>query len=457
MITLRNTSLSGRLLGGLFLLLILFFGVTVFALDSLFHRLTDQALQDRLEGQLVALIAASDPDATGNVHPDAPLAEPRFETPGSDLYGLIQDQQGRVIWHSRSAGTVRDLARSVPPSGPSPTGKRRFERSSADGLEWEKVQLTVAWELAADSHRQFTFTVAENLQSYRAQLRLFRVQLLGWFGTLTLLLLIAVSVLLRTALQPLRRLETEIGAIEQGERSALSEGYPRELAGVSKNLNALLDSERDRAERYRQTLGNLAHELKTPLAIMRTQPGHDAKLIERMDQIVAHQLRRARISAGSTLGQAPVDLGAIVAELVVTLGKVHADKRLDVEVRGSAACAGDRGDLLELLGNLLDNAYKWARRQVTVDISSVTDERSGRSQSRIVIDDDGPGWGDQDPHRLFERGVRADESQPGHGLGLSIVQDLVEAYDGEILAGNARSGGARIELRLPAVKESAAR
>ena len=457
MITLRGSSLSGRLLGGLFLLLILFFGVTVFALDSLFHRLSDRALHDRLEGQLVALIAASDPDESGNVHPDAPLAEPRFDTPGSDLYGLIQDQRGRVIWRSRSAGALDDLAHAVPPSGPSPTGKRRFERTRAEGIEWEKVHLTVAWELATNSHRQFTFTVAENLQSYLAQLRLFRVQLLGWFGTLTLLLLIAVSVLLRTALQPLRRLESEIGAIEHGERSALSRGYPRELAGVSKNLNALLDSERSRAERYRQTLGNLAHELKTPLAIMQTQPGHDPQLIERMNQIVAHQLRRARISAGSTLGQAPVELGTLVAELVATLDKVYAAKRLKIEVSGAAACGGDRGDLLELLGNVLDNAYKWARKRVIVAIAVVPDTRPGQSSVRVLIEDDGPGWGAQNPMQLFERGARADETQPGHGLGLSIVRDLVEAYDGEILAGDSQDGGARIELRLPAVKDTASR
>ena len=451
-------SLSGRLLGGLFLLLILFFGVTVFALDSLFHRLADQAMHDRLEGQLVALIAASDPDSQGNVHPDAPLAEPRFETPGSGLYGLIQDGTGRVIWRSRSAVALSEVSRAHSANAPQAKGVRRFERVQTDGVEWEKVHLTVAWELAATSHRQFTFTVAENLRSFRAQLRLFRVQLLGWFGLLTLLLLIAVSVLLRITLQPLRRLETEIGAIEQGGRSSLSPGYPRELDGVSKNLNALLDIERNRAERYRQTLGNLAHELKTPLAIMRTQPGHDAQLIERMDQIVAHQLRRARISAGSTLGQAPVEIGAVAAELIATLDKVYASKGIKARVSGKAAFGGDRGDVLELLGNLLDNAYKWAQRRVGIEISVLPDPLIGKSRVRIVIEDDGAGWGSQDPTVLFERGVRADETRPGHGLGLAIVRDLVDAYDGEIVASAAAAlGGARIELRLPAPKDATPR
>lgn len=449
-----TSSLSGRLLGGLFLLLILFFGVTVFALDTLFHRLSETAMHNRLEGELVALIAASDADEHGNVQPSAPLAEPRFETPGSGLYGMIQNDLGQVIWRSRSALAVPKEAAETAHGLRQPTGVRRFERiSSGNGVEWEKVHLTVAWEMAADAHRRFTFTVAENLQPFRAQLRLFRVQLLGWFGALTLLLLIAVSVMLRMTLQPLRQMESEIGDVERGERGRLSERYPRELAGVSKNLNALLDSERNRAERYRQTLGNLAHELKTPLAILRTQPGADAALVERMDQIVAHQLRRARISAGSTLGQMPLDLRAATDELIAVLDKVYAAKGLQVNVSGHAPFAGDRGDVLELLGNLLDNAYKWARLRVAVQITTGFNAALGKPVIKVVIDDDGPGWGNEDPALLFGRGVRADESRPGHGLGLSIVRDLIEAYDGEMTGSRNESGGARIELRLPAPKD----
>ena len=449
-----KSSLSGRLLGGLFVLLLLFFGVTVFALQSLFHKLSEQAMHNRLEGQVVALIAASDPDEHGNVRPTAPLAEPRFETPGSGLYAVIQNDDGQIIWRSRSA-VAQDLEAPHRHAGAQPTGVRRFERIEHGDSEWEQVHLTVAWEFASDAHRQFTFTVAENLQPYRAQMRLFRVQLLGWFGALTLLLLIAVSVMLRTTLQPLRQLEAEIGDIEQGGRNGLSADYPRELAGVSKNLNALLDSERNRAERYRQTLGNLAHELKTPLAILRAQPSTDAALIERMDQIVAHQLRRARISAGSTLGQAPLDLRAAAQELIATLDKVYASKSLTVTLEGHAMFAGDRGDVLELLGNLLDNAYKWARSRVAIRLHTAHDAVLGKPLARVRIDDDGPGWGAADPRSLFARGVRADESRPGHGLGLSIVRDLIEAYDGEMSGERNDWGGARIELRLPAPKDSA--
>lgn len=442
-------SLSGRLLGGLLLLLVLFFGLTVAALDGLFHRLAEQALHDRLEGQLVSLIAASDPDASGNVHPAAPLAEPRFAASGAGLYGMIQDETGRVIWRTRSAVQAGgEPASPAPDLGP--TGLRRFERISHDDVDWEVVHLTVAWELSSTLQRHFTFTVAENLHAYYRQLRTFRVQLLGGFGALTLLLLICVWLLMRRILQPLRQLEDEIGEIERGERTRLSESRPRELAGVSKNLNLLLGSEQDRTERYRQTLGNLAHELKTPLAVLRTQPGVDAALIDRMDQIVAHQLRRARLSAGSTLGLAPVDLHAAALELIAALRKVYAGKALQIRVEGHAHFGGDRGDALELLGNLLDNACKWARSRVLLSLETVDRETPGKARIVIRVDDDGPGWGSSDPRLLFGRGVRADESRPGHGLGLSIVRDLVEASDGTLSGGGNDWGGARVEIRLPA-------
>lgn len=442
-------SLSGRLLGGLLLLLVLFLGITVAALDGLFHRLAEQALHDRLEGQLVSLIAASDPDSSGNVHPAAPMAEPRFAASGPGLYGMIQDETGRVIWQSRPS-LPAGLEPSQVRTDVGPTGLRRFERLARGGADWEVVHLTVAWELSSSLQRRFTFTVAENLHAYYRQLRNFRVQLLGWFGALTLLLLIGVWLLMRRILHPLRQLEDEIGEIERGERARLGGPYPRELAGVSKNLNLLLDSEHDRTERYRQTLGNLAHELKTPLAVLRAQPGVDGLLIDRMDQIVAHQLRRARLSAGSTLGLAPVDLHAAALELIAALHKVHANRALHIEVEGHALFGGDRGDALELLGNLLDNACKWARSRVLLRLETTAGPASGDAWIVIRVDDDGPGWGSSDPRELFARGVRADESRPGHGLGLSIVRDLVEACDGTLSGSSSDWGGARVEVRLPA-------
>ena len=164
----------------------------------------------------------------------------------------------------------------------------------------------------------------------------------------------------------------------------------------------------------------------------------------------ATRSRRARISAGSTLGQAPLDLRAAAQELIAALGKVYAERALTIEVEGAAMFGGDRGDALELLGNLLDNACKWARSRVVLHLATAHNAALGKPETCVRMDDDGPGWGSADPQALFERGARADESRPGHGLGLSIVRDLVEAYDGSMSAGRNEWGGARIELRLPA-------
>jgi two-component system, OmpR family, sensor histidine kinase PhoQ len=456
-----SRSLSGRMLIWATALMLVFFSVTVVVLNTIFKDLASRAMRDRLDGQLVALIAASESVASGGLRPVTPLANPRFNTPDSGLYGEIRDPAGHTVWRSDSA-----LGIPLLPAEASLPGLKVFQfRVASDGSEWAQMRLTVNWELEQKSGKRYTFAAVEDTRPYRAQIRQFRVQLLGWFGGLALLLSAAIAALLRRGLAPLRQLQSEILDVERGDASALSTGYPRELAGVALNLNTLLASERSRADRYRQTLGNLAHEIKTPLAVLRAQlsrlPAADRASLDepigRMDQIVVHQLRRARISAGATLGQVPLDVAQLLQELVQTMRKVYADKAISVTLNVVAASrfAGDRGDLLELFGNLLDNACKWARSQVCISIDAVAAERLRPAQCRVIIEDDGPGWGSEEPESLFTRGVRADETAPGHGLGLSIVRELVDAYDGEIRAGRAALGGARIEVRLPIAKDRA--
>jgi two-component system sensor histidine kinase PhoQ len=254
-------------------------------------------------------------------------------------------------------------------------------------------------------------------------------------------------------------MEREIHEVEEGRSEALGAGYPRELSGVATNLNTLLVGERNRVTRYRDTLGNLAHSLKTPLAVMRAALASNNSVseavlnpeIDRMSAIIEHQLKRAAASGGALLGQAPVDVAPIVAELRAALLKVYARKDLSIELVVAPMCQfiGDRGDLTELLGNVLDNGCKWCRGVVrltaSVDGSFATKERLS-----IVVEDDGPGISAEDRIRIGQRGVRADEAVPGHGIGLSMVQDTVEMYGGTLTIGeSATLGGARFALRLP--------
>jgi two-component system, OmpR family, sensor histidine kinase PhoQ len=304
--------------------------------------------------------------------------------------------------------------------------------------------------------RSLTFSVAASLSPYEEQLWRFRRELIGWFIGLMLALLVTLAALLRWVLSPVRRLEREIHEVEEGRSDSLGGGYPRELAGVARNLNALLVGERKRVARYRDTLGNLAHSMKTQLAVIRASlHGEEGALprasaqIDRMRDIIEHQLKRAAASGGALLGQAPVEVAQVAAELRGALLRVYADKDLAIElaVPPSAQFAGDRGDLTELLGNLLDNACKWCRSRVR--LSATVEGADTRERLTLLVEDDGPGISQQDRARVFQRGVRADETVPGHGLGLAMVRDTVDLYGGRLVIDSSPLGGARFTLRLP--------
>jgi two-component system sensor histidine kinase PhoQ len=288
------------------------------------------------------------------------------------------------------------------------------------------------------------------------------VQLFGWFGALMLLLIGALWLLLRFLMAPLRRVEREIEAIEAGALDELGTDYPRELLGLTTNLNTLLRSERERLARYRNTLGNLAHSFKTPLAVMRNLlGGAEGKVLPaaaqldeqvgRMDDIVKYQLKRAAASGGSGIGTAPVDVREAFDALRGALLKVYVERGLACElaVADGAVFMGDREDLTEIAGNLLDNAFKWARTRVRATVERLPKANARRDGLSIVIEDDGPGVPPAERQRVLKRGARLDERVSGQGIGLSVVSELVQLNGGSIAIGDSPLGGARIEVRLP--------
>ncbi len=438
-----------------FCVLVLFFGLTVLLLDMLFRDAAERGLREVIDAQMVALIAAADPDGPESVTPTAVL-ETRFETPGSGLYAEIRSASGESIWRSQS--TIGTDVQFGPPLEP---GERSFFFTHIEGTP---IRLAVAsrgilWENLHGESARFTFSVASSLEAYEEQVSSFRHQLVGWFAGLALLFVATLAVLIRWLSQPVRRLEREIKEVEAGTRERLNDEWPVELVAVTSNLNALLDAERTRVKRYRDTLGNLAHSLKTPLAVMRQSlrvsdaSARNAALngeIDRMTGTIEHQMNRAAASGGVLLGQAPVDLAPVVAELRSALLKVYGNKDLlfKTEIEPGAQFIGDRNDITEMLGNLLDNACKWAKANVRIE-ASIAPAAQSRSALSIVIDDDGPGIREADRAKVLQRGGRADEAIPGHGLGLSMVHDTVALYGGSMLIDASRFGGARFELKLP--------
>jgi two-component system sensor histidine kinase PhoQ len=424
--------------------------VMMLVLDTGFRALSERSLQELLDSQMVSLIAAADPQPDGSYAPTPQELDPRLRTPRSGLYAQIRSQHH--LWRSPStAGRSSDFGALLVP------GQRSNLTYTTFGHDRVAIE-SRAIQFADDpsGKRTLTFSVAVSLSPYEEELWRFRRELIGWFIGLMLVLLVTLAGLLRWVLGPVRRMEREIHEVEEGRSETLGAGYPRELSGVATNLNALLLGERKRVARYRDTLGNLAHSLKTPLAVMRASLSSSAPAgpveaeIERMTGIIEHQLKRAAASGGALLGQAPVEVAQVAAELRSTLLKVYAGKDLSLELAVAPATlfVGDRGDLTELIGNLLDNACKWCRSRVRLTASS--DESAGaRERLNLVIEDDGPGISADDRARVLERGVRADQNVPGHGLGLAMVHDTVDLYGGQLSIDASPLGGARFSVRLP--------
>jgi two-component system sensor histidine kinase PhoQ len=448
-------SLSGRLLASVSLLLIVFFGLTIAVLDLLFRDLSERSMGELLDAQLIALLAVSETDDHRNPQPAGPLAEPRLRQPGSGLYAVIRAQDGTLIWRSPSL-----LGREPALGNPLAPGSRRIERQRLDdGSEVMTLTAAIEWEVEAGRSRPFLFSVATSVAPYEAQLHRFRQQMFGWFLGLLVLLLASLAVLLRWALRPVHQVEREISEVEAGQRTALSDVQPTELRGITANMNTLLASERRRVEHYRNTLGNLAHSLKTPLAVIRSAltgdreaPHHGVidQQVDRMDAIVQHQLKRAAAAGAAVVGQSGVDVAPLVAELRAAMSKVygHKDLLIEISVADDARFAGDRGDLFELSGNLLDNACKWCRNRVRVTARRQLDA-TRRARLHITVEDDGAGVAVGDRERILERGTRADEQMDGQGLGLAMVREIVELYGGELTIGDSPLGGAQVEVMLP--------
>ena len=409
-----------------------------------------------MRAPLLALLAAAEPNIYGELEMPVDLHEVRFSNLDSGLFGELLDDSDEPVWRSRSS-----LGLDVPYGAVPAFGTHQFSRVFLeDGTPLMALSLAVEWELSDGDLRPYTFNVAESLDSFNAQLARFRRQLFGWFAAVALIMLLSISVLLRHLLRPLRQIENEIGEIEQGERASLSARFPTELTGVARNMNLLIDSERGRSERYRNTLDNLAHSLKTPLAAIRSllDQGEAGKVagkvneqIDRMDEIVRYQLRKPANLQAKNLVLVHVPVASEIDRLVAGLSKVYHDKSPHIEsvIDDDMEFRGDSGDFLEVAGNLLDNACKWCERRVRITIR-YPGEGDGRSGMVLCVEDDGQGIPANAVDALLQRGTRLDESTPGHGIGLAVVKEIAESYGGKLEIADSELGGAKICVRVSA-------
>lgn len=460
----RPLSLQARSLLAAGLALTAFLGLTGVALDAAMSETLRSALRDRLQSYVYGLIATSDVARSKRWLPPEVYPDPRFDQPGGDLFAGVVGPVLTVRGEASSWRTPSALGEELPFGKTLVPGSVEFVGPIA-GAHGHIYMLSqgLSWVVPHRGSVDLTIHVAEDARLLNAQRGVFRRTLLTYLGGLGVLLLGLLLVTLRWSLQPLRRVADDLARVERGERERLTGSYPHELSGFAVNLNEFIDSEREHLQRYRNTLSDLAHSLKTPLAVMRAElesgrAGEELRWtvldqIGRMDQIVAYQLSRAAAS-GHTTFATPILIQPHAEDVVASLEKVYAAKNIlcEFEIDPQARFYGDQGDLLELLGNLLENAFKWARHRVLLSAQARTLRDSRRDVLILVIEDDGPGIPPQQVEHLLQRGARGDERVRGHGIGLAIVQELLRAYRGTLEVSRSENlGGAAFRLVFGAV------
>ncbi|PCI74650.1 MAG: two-component sensor histidine kinase [SAR86 cluster bacterium] len=458
-----NYSIQTRLVISFSILLFVFLGLTGVVLDRAFRNSIEAGASERLQVQIYLLLAAAE-FSDGEFYFLEDLREPGFNQLNSGLYGFISRPSLGELWRSDSAGVFsladpQVLLQSVQ------VGETQFSKTmNADSEEYFVLSYGVLWE---NGISEYNFTVMENAAAYYSEISNFRTSLWSWLGGVALLLLLLQFFLMRWGLSPLHRMARDLKRIETGERNQLSENYPQELQGVTNNLNVLIETERKQQERYRTTLGDLAHSLKTPLAviagIMQTlsrkqedsseQLGAVEEQLGRMNQIVSYQLQRAVQSNHSSALARQVLVKPVVEKVLDALAKVYRDKSVSVatQLDAEALFHGDERDLLEVLGNVLDNAFKYGRGEVRISIDSETDEFQGLE---IAIEDNGYGISEEKQEFVLQRGARADTLVQGQGIGLAVVTDIVSSYDGTIGVGSSDLGGAKINMRFGSPRQT---
>ncbi|QXH55486.1 ATP-binding protein [Pseudomonas maumuensis] len=442
-------SLRVRLMLAAALLALLFMLALLPALQKAFSLALQESIEQRLASDVTTLISAARIEH-GQLQMPALLPDERFNLPYTGLLGYIFDRQGKLVWQSRATRN-RNINYHPRYDG---RGNEFARIHQDDGEEFFVYDVEV--KLLGGKSAAFSIVALQPVREYQDTLNGLREKLYFGFGAALLALMVLLWAGLTWGLRSLRRLSSELDDVESGARDGLSREHPRELLRLTGSLNRLLRSEREQRQRYRDSLDDLAHSLKTPLAVLqgvgesmeqgdREQARVLQSQIERMSQQIDYQLQRASLRK-SGLVKHQVELKPLLDSLCSTLAKVYRDKRVEVgfDLPADARVPMEQGALLELLGNLLENAYRLCLGQVRVSL------REAPGQLELWVEDDGPGVPPDQRERILERGERLDRQHPGQGIGLAVVKDIIDSYDAELSLGDSELGGAafRIAFRL---------
>ncbi len=416
-------------------------------LAGLFRDHAERGFEAQLRWQLDRLAAFSEVRPGGSLKLKRLLVDPRFGTPYSGWYWQVAGPSGPVL-RSRS---LWDKALDIDPASALAAEPRRYTTVGPGNQVLRGLRRNVTFP---GSRHVYQIAIAADVSELNAAIRDFTTTLVVSLAVLGAGLLAAVILQVRYGLSPLRRLRAALAAVRSGRATRLVGRFPDEVAPLANELNALLEHNAAVVERARTHVGNLAHALKTPLSVIANavakRPGTLAETVGQqiaaMSDFINHHLARARtVAAGRVLGTR-TDVATVAAELERTMARVHADRGVTITVEGDddLVFLGERQDLQEMLGNLMDNACKWGRSTVCVTLARLGERLDLR------VEDDGPGLAPEARARVFDRGRRFDETVPGDGLGLAIVRAVADLYGGSVSLAESALGGLAANLDLPA-------
>ena len=454
----RAASIAARLFGSAAMwtsAILVLGGVT---LSNYYTRSVERSFDQRLHVYLKTLVAGVADGTFGRGDPGS-FGEPRFELPLSGWYWQITRLDRSPPEATTSKSLFEEQLPRLEDAGVTETlmGTREGYAVGPESTRLRLVERTV--DLGQDGRYMIAIGAASG--EIDKDVQNFNFALLVCFSLLGLGLVVTTGFQVGFGLRPLARIRAQLIEIRTGDRARLDGAFPREIAPLAAELNALIDSNRQIVERARTHVGNLAHGLKTPLSVIANEANTQSddpfaeKVREQavlMRRQIDHHLERARLSAGIAFAGEASELRPIVEALGRTMEKIHRDRaiRVTVSVPDDVRVRCERQDIEEILGNLVDNACKWAAGAVSI-VAVPPERKAVKPVVRLTVDDDGPGLSPEQCAFVLARGKRLDETKPGSGLGLAIVSELVAMYGGELTLGRSPEGGLRCDLALPAV------
>ncbi len=425
-------------------------GFSAFTLNRAFVNSLDSAENDALLAQAYSLMALAEPSETKLFLPTY-LSNPRLETPESGLYARVISGDKHTSWRSNSLEASPLVFDVLPSSAP---GQASFSDLLTNNNEpFRALSFATIWEIHGKD-QQFTFEVFHSQDNKLTEIRSYQHALFGWLGGMAILLIAIQSFVAKWGLRPLKTLATEIEQIEQGNKVDLEFDYPKEIRPVTKSLSNLLTSENAQRSRYKNALSDLAHSLKTPLAVVRSHLTDNEKdqtideQIDRMSTIIGHQLRRASAEVKSVYGP-QTNISVLIRRLHGALSKVYKDKNIefDIQIESTLEAQVQESDAMEVLGNIMENACKYGESKVYIS------SKKENNATTIYIEDDGMGVPESLREHILTRGARADTSKRGQGIGLAVAVDILSSYNGALKIEASMLGGAKFGVCLPATKE----